>query len=55
MKRLFILIFLLLPIYVFAENIDNYLVDNLSVSIIDEDATTARSKALAKAQRQVRY
>lgn len=52
MKKLFIILFLLLPTLVFAENTNNYLVENLYISMIDEDATTARSNAIAYAQRQ---
>lgn len=52
MKKIFIILFLLLPTLVFAENTNNYLVENLYISMIDEDATTARSNAIAYAQRQ---
>ena len=52
MKKLFIILFLLLPTLVLAENTNNYLVENLYISMIDEDATTARSNAIAYAQRQ---
>lgn len=52
MKKLFIILFLLLPTLVFAENTNNYLVENLYISMIDEDATTARSNAITYAQRQ---
>lgn len=52
MKRLFILICLLFPMYVFAENVNNYSVENLYINVIDEDATLARNKALTRAQRQ---
>lgn len=52
MKKIFIILFLLLPTLVFAENTNNYLVENLYVSMIDEDATTARSNAITYAQRQ---
>lgn len=52
MKKIFIILFLLLPTLVFAENTNNYLVENLYISMIDEDATTARSNAITYAQRQ---
>ena len=52
MKKLFIILFLLLPTLVLAENTNNYLVENLYISMIDEDATTARSNAITYAQRQ---
>lgn len=52
MKRLFILICLLFPMYVFAENVNNYSVENLYINVFDEDATSARNKALTRAQRQ---
>ena len=52
MKKIFIILFLLLPTLVLAENTNNYLVENLYISMIDEDATTARSNAIAYAQRQ---
>lgn len=52
MKKIFIILFLLLPTLVFAENTNNYLVENLYISMIDEDATTARNNAITYAQRQ---
>ncbi len=52
MKKIFIILFLLLPTLVFAENTNNYLVENLYISMIDEDATTARSNAITYAQRR---
>jgi len=51
MKKIFLFIFLMFAPIVFAENNQDYIVDNLKVVRIDKDATTAREKAITKGQR----
>ncbi|MDD2840771.1 MAG: hypothetical protein PHY80_06740, partial [Rickettsiales bacterium] len=51
MKKIFVFIFLMFAPIVFAETEQDYVIDNLKVSRIDKDATTARQKAIAKGQR----
>lgn len=53
MKKLFIFIFLLFPSMLFAEsNNNNFIIDNIFISRIDKDATTAREKAIHSGQRK---
>ena len=51
MKKIFIFLFLMFAPVVFAETNEDYAIDNLRVSRIDKDATTAREKAIIKGQR----
>lgn len=51
MKKLLIIMFLLFPFVLKAETADDYKINNLKISRIDKDATTARQKGITQAQR----
>ena len=51
MKKLFVLLFLLYSSILFADIQNKYLVEDIRVNRIDEDANLAREKAITKGQR----
>ena len=51
MRKFFIILFLFYSSFLFAENKNNFLVENIKINRVDKDANIARQKAITKAQR----